>query len=544
MQADLILYGGRVITPSGVAEALAVKGDRIAAVGSSGRVLRFAGLGTHLVDLGGAAVLPGFIDCHMHPLTEAMVDVNLTSARSLSEVYSMVRKAAREKARGEWVLGFGWSEAAIGGEPTRSELDEVSEGRPVLLARVCLHSAVANSRALELLKISRRTPVDEEKGVIIDYDSGVLKELAAEYALRYMLRQTPSEVKARRLQATLGKLASLGLATIVDAAAGIEELQAYRVLHKAGRLPVRVRVLLRALAVSTGRRSFTDPIRAVSLLDSLVDLKDVLVEDSWLRIQGIKLFLDGSLGARTAALEEEYRDKPGCRGELLHTPSELRELVSKAHSAGLQVCIHAIGDRAVKAALDALEDVARKECSKLRHRIEHCQVLSRELIARMRELGVIASIQLSFATSDREMAACRLSSRQLEHAYPWKLLLEAGVKCCGGSDYPIEDASPLTGVYNAAARPLPPEARGDWSWYLSQRISVRQAVDLLTASAAYAIHEENLMGSIEEGKYADLVALSENPLEASLEGLKRIKVLMTVVGGGIRHLQLRPQSRA
>ncbi len=544
MQADLILYNGRVLASGMEAESLAVKGDRIAAVGPTGEVLKLAGLGTHLVDLNGATLLPGFIDCHMHPLTEAMIDIDLTPARSLDEVYSMVRRVAREKEGSEWVLGFGWSEEAIGGEPSRSELDEVAEGKPVLLARVCLHSVVASSKALELLKIDRRTPVDEESGVIIDYDSGMLKELAAEYALRYMLKQAPGEARARRLQATLSKLPSLGLTTIVDAAAGIEELQAYRLLHKAGKLPVRVRVLLRALAASTDRRRPTEPIRAVRLLDHLAAVKDMLIEDSWLRIQGIKLFLDGSLGARTAALEEEYRDKPEYRGELLHTPSELRELVSKAHRAGLQVCIHAIGDRAVKEALDALEDVAGEECSKLRHRIEHCQLLSRELIARMRELGVIASIQLSFATSDREMAACRLNRRQLEQAYPWRLLLESGVRCCGGSDYPIEDASPLTGVYNAAARPLPPEEKGEWSWYLSQRISVRHAVELLTASAAYAIHEEELMGSIEEGRYADLVALSENPLEASIDHLRQIRVLMTVIGGRVRYLQLGAQSRA
>jgi len=537
--ADLILLNGKVVTMDEyfrIAEAVAIRGEKIIAVGTNEEILALRGGETEVMDLGGKLVLPGFEDDHCHLISYglSLLSVDLTGVRSMEELLLRVKSAVDSSPRGSWIRGHGWDQNRIFWTgawkrdykwPTRWDLDSVSPNNPVFLTRVCGHVSVVNSFALKLSGIIKETP-DPPAGHI-DRDpetgeaTGVLRESAMDLVRKVMPLPAPEELK-RAAKLAIQKALELGVTSVEEADADLGYIEIYKELYEEGELRIRVNLLINVDHLNELiRRGVKSPHP---------------IYGHWLRIDGIKVFADGSLGARTAYLKEPYSDEPGWKGLLKYTKEELNKIVLKANEAGLRVAIHAIGDLANELVLNTFEHSRRtlgaEKYRKLRNRIEHCSVLSSDLIERYADLGVIASIQLSFATSDMVWVEQRLGSQRTRYTYAWRDLLEKGVKCIGGSDCPVETLNPLIGLYRIVTRRevsgFPPKG-----WYPKQRLSLEEALSLITKDAAYGTFEEDVKGSIEVGKLADLVVLSKNILKGEPEDILGAKVEITIVGGKV-----------
>ena len=521
MSADLVLINGNVITMNSAqprAQVVAVKNGLIVAVGTQNEVKQWIGKDTKTVNLRGKTVVPGLIDTHVHMtgFGFSLAQIDLRGASSIREVQRKLQQRVQETPKGKWVLGRGWDQDRFREKryPTRWDLDEVSPNNPVALTRVCGHIGVANSRALEIAGITRKTTAPPSG--LIDKDSktgeptGILRESAYDLVLNTVPKPSEDElVKACSLACE--KAVEAGLTSvhwIVDSSSDIRVLQRLREMGK-----LRLRVYL---------------IIPVELLDSFakVGLRTGF-GDSVLRLGGVKVFADGSLGARTAALNEAYDDEHSTKGILCLSQKDLYEIILKAQNAGFQVCVHAIGDRAVDAVLTAFEKVLKgAEGNVRRNRLEHASVLNKQLIKRLKKLGLIACVQPHFVISDFWVEA-RLGRARAKWTHPFRTLIEEGVLLSGGSDCPVEHINPLQGVYALAARELFPE----------ERVSVEEALKVYTANAAYVSFEEGVKGSIESGKLADFTVLSHNPLVIKPEKIKDVKVEMTIVGGEIAYVR-------
>ena len=510
--AELSLLNGNIYTmdPSKPrAEALAILHGRILKVGLNEEVRRFIGGKTRVIDLRGKTVLPGLIDTHAHMMGFGLSLgwVNLRDASSIREVIKRLREVARKTPRGRWIVGFGWDQERFEERrfPTRWDLDEASEEHPIVIFRVCLHLCVANSAALKLVGI---LGTDAVEGVEVDPDvgepNGILRESAVEL-VRGALPQPTLKEAVDAAERACREAAKAGLTGVHWIMGGAVEFRAVQRLRAEGRLPIRVYAIL-----------------PVDMLDPLTKLGvEGRLGDEWVKIGGVKVFVDGSLGARTAALKEPYSDKPETSGVLLYTREELRSLAVKAHEAGLQLVIHAIGDRAVELALDAIEHALKaKPRPNHRHRIEHASLLSGRLVNWMRELGVVASIQPHFVVSDFWVEE-RVGPERARWVYPFRTLLRSGVVVSAGSDCPVEPINPFLGVWAAVHRMDNAE----------EALSVEEALRLYTVNAAYASFEEELKGSLTEGKLADLVILDRDPYKVPPSELRDVRVVATIVGG-------------
>ncbi len=448
------------------------------------------------INLKGCTVLPGFIDSHVHLMQMGIKKdrIDLSDTDSFEEARYYIQKGLEEKEEKDWVIGVDfddtkWKKAHY---PTKQDLDDVSDTHPIVLIRVCGHLAIANSKALEII---------EEDVDRVDKESGILKEEAV-----WNLDELIGINKEKRKQAIkkgieyAHKLGITGVHEIIDR----DGWEAYVDLDEETDLKLRTRCYL--------------------LYDEVGDLEP-MEKSEYLSLRGIKVFADGSLGGRTAALWEEYADDPGNKGMLLHPKEELDQIISDAESKGFQCMIHAIGDRAIDTVLDAYSDTAERT-DELRHRVEHAEMLLDENIKRVRELGIVLSIQPNFAyrwSQPGGMNEKRLGKERLEKTDPLWNIQRALVKMAFGSDnMPM---SPLFGVYCATNHPL-----------LEQRISTYNALQSYITNAAYIGRDEKELGELKEGKKADFVVLSGNPLEA--ESVKDIEVKMTVVGGEIVYQDL------
>jgi predicted amidohydrolase YtcJ len=519
MQADLALINGNIITinPSRPqAQAVAIKNSRIIKVGENAEIESLIKKSTKVFDLNRKTVIPGLIDTHIHMagFGKTLTEISLRGVRSVKEMQDKLKKRVEKTEEEEWILGRGWDQDRLKEKryPTRWDLDELSPNNPVVFTRVCGHVCVVNSRALEKAGITAETT--PPSGGKIDKDSktgeptGILRENAMDLVHRIIPK--PSEhqlMKACRLACQ--KAVEAGLTSvhwIINSEAEIRTIQKLRAQKE---LPLRVYILI-----------------PVELLDHLVGLGlSTGFGDDMVRIGGVKILADGSLGARTAALHASYSDDPSTRGMMLYKEEKLEELMMKAHRAGLQLAIHAIGDRAVDVVLTALEktlkEIPREDH---RHRIEHASVLSKTLIRRMKKLGVIASVQPHFVVSDFWVAD-RLGPKRARWTYPFKTLIQDGVPTVAGSDCPVEPVRPLLGIQAAVSRKSFPE----------EQISVDKALRMYTIDAAFASFEEYAKGSIEVGKLADLVVLSRDPRGVPPDEIKDTVVEMTFVGGRMVH---------
>ena len=508
---SLILVNANIITMDSShprAEALAVLQDRIIDVGDSKDISELAGRQTIRIDVRGKTILPGFIDCHSHLIEYGLSlrKLDVTGTRTIRELKERIRTQTNQA--NNWIIGRGWDQEkfAEARYPNRHDLDDVAKHTPVFLRRICGHIALTNSSALRSAGITSRTP--DPPGGKIDRDAagrptGILREKAMDLVEEKIPKPTESECKIASL-AAFKKALAVGLTTVHCIITSRSELLALQELEKEGRLPIRLQILI--------------PIDKLKFAAQL-GIRTGLGND-WLRIAGVKIFTDGSLGARTAALNAPYCDDPANRGILTYSQDELEKLIEQAHRAGFQIAAHAIGDEAVRAVLTGYAKL--KDTEKMRHRIEHASVLNPHLIRWISRLKLIVSVQPSFIRSDTWIES-RLGSRRSRHANALRTLKQMRVMTVGGSDCPIEPLSPLLGISAAVDRAG------------NQSLTVNDALSLYTCNAAYASSEEHTKGSIEPGKFADLVVVNNDPSKIPTPDIRRIHVLMTIVGGKIAH---------
>jgi len=517
MWADSALIHGNIISMNSAqprVQAVAIKGGLIAEVGTNSKVKRWIGKGTKVVELHGKTVVPGLIDTHVHmaDFGRSLLWVDLREVKSIKEMQRLLQKWVQKTPKEEWIIGRGWDQDRLREKryPTRWELDKVSRYNPVIFRRVCGHIGVANSNALEIAGISTETK--EPAGGQIDKDpqtgepTGILREAALDLVWN-SLPESSEEELTKACTLACRKAVEAGLTSVHWFVSRPREIRILHKLRERGRLPLRVYLVVPMEFL----RCLTDAGLSTGF------------GDQTLRLGGIKVLADGSLGARTAALNESYNDEPSTMGMLCCSEGELYKMIMEAEEAGFQVCVHAIGDRAIGTVLNAFEKALKPTRQKrLRHRLEHASVLSRRLIERLRKLGLVVCVQPHFVVSDFWVDA-RLGPERARWTYPFKTLVEAGVLLAGGSDCPVEPIDPLLGVYALVARESFPE----------ERVSVEEGLRVYTVNAAYASFEEQVKGSIETGKLADFTVLSDDLLRVKPERIKDVRVEMTIVDGKV-----------
>lgn len=528
---DLILTNGKVVTldpERPEAEAVAVRADRIAAVGDDAAIRRLAGPRTRSVDLGGAMVLPGLIDAHGHvsSLGERLASLDLRGAGSVEEVAARVRRRAREPLpSGAWITGGGWDQNLWPGEqfPDHRPLTEASPGRPVLLRRIDGHAAWANRSAMEAAGVSRATP-DPEGGRVVRDARGEPTGVFVDNAMLLVEQAQPKpdreQIKAR-IRLALGRCAAAGLTEVHDAGVGPEQVAAYRELADEGSLPLRVYLMWDGTT--------PDPI------DPLVAEAPFVRYRGRLTLRAVKLMVDGAMGSRGAVFFEDYADAPGTRGLFVTSPQEIEKRAAMAVRRGYQVCTHAIGDRGIREVLRAYEHVlAGAPGGDLRPRIEHLQAVAPEDLPALRRLGVIASMQPSHATSDMGWAEERIGALRGRGLYAWRWVLDLGIPVAAGSDFPVDPEQPLVGLHAAVTR-QDLEDRPAGGWHPEQRMTLGEALAAYTSGAAYAAFEEKEKGRIAPGMWADLTILQEDLRSIPPERIPDVKVRGTIVGGVVVH---------
>ena len=537
-KADIIFIHANVYTgvPSNAQfssilreEAIAVRGDRIQAVGKNVDIQKLKGPQTQVIDLGGHFVMPGFNDAHLHLADAGLqkLNVDLTGVKTLDEFRQRVLAKVETAKAGEWILGGGWDETMwpVKTLPSRWDLDEVSGGHPILLDRVDGHLAVANTRALQLanVTIASRDP----EGGQIDRDTngqptGILRD-TAQQAVRAVVPQPTREERRQGIEVALADLAEHGITSAQDYSPDWENFQIYEDLEKEGKLTARISEWL----------PFDDSIEELQKKRDSHPQADLMLHTGML-----KGFMDGSLGGHTAALLEPYSDDPKSSGLPRYEPAKLNEMSKERVLAGFQLGFHAIGDKGVQMALDAFaeaEKAAHEQKVKapnggddFRLRVEHAQVTSPAQIARFKELKVIASMQPSHVLTDMRWAQDRLGPKRAATAYAWAAFLNKGVPLAFGTDYPVEPVTPFRGLYAAVTRK---SEDGKQEFFPAQRLTMDQAIAAYTTGSAFAEFEEKEMGKLTPGMLADLVVLDRDVTASSPEKILTTRVLRTVVGG-------------
>jgi len=518
-RADAVFYNGKVYTFDSdirVARALAVSGGEIIAVGTDSEIKGSAPRGCDKYDLGGKVVVPGFIDSHTHFINMGidMMNVDLMGTNSLDDAMGRMKTGSKKVVEGEWVIGAGWTESRWpnGRFITRDDLDSSCPNHPAVAHRLCMHMSSVNSRAIELLGLDASIP-----GVQCDANgrlTGILKESAVNIVRSATAPDKTRNVKA--LAAATKRAHSLGVTSVQDNGLS-EHLAVYLSAKRSGKLGVRV--------------TFNVPAEQ---LDSMLKLSlSTGLGSDFLRIGGAKMFCDGALGARTAALSEQYSDDPGNKGMFMQERGAFDEMVAKANGADIQLVIHAIGNMGIEAAISSIETALEASPKRNhRHRIEHLELPSLQQLRRMQKLRLVASMQPNFIGEwggTNGMYYSRLGETRAVRNNPFKEVLAARVKMVFGSD--CMPFSPLYGILSAVNAP-----------HDAQRITAEEAVAAYTREAAYASFEENLKGTITPGKLADLVILSADPF-VDTESLRSVTVLKTVVGGEIVYERTKPRTK-
>ncbi|MDT8439901.1 MAG: amidohydrolase [Wenzhouxiangellaceae bacterium] len=503
------------------AEALAWDArGRILAIGTS-EALQKNWPDTPTLSLDGRRVLPGLIDAHGHVmgLGFSLLQADLVGAASIEQVITRLRAQAASLPDGTWLLGRGWDQTRWPGAafPTAADLDEAFPDRPVLLERVDGHASWANSAAMAQVERDLSGDWQPEGGFIHRDENGQPTGVFIDKAAEVFADAVPEPGEAERelaLDRALEHLVSLGVTGVHDAGTSLADLR--RFLHRdaAGRLPLRIH------ALADGDRA------ALAALCRLGP-----VQSDRVTMRGVKFYADGALGSRGAALLTDYSDDPGNRGLLFETDAALQAQIDKAMACDLQLAVHAIGDRANRQVIDALiRGMNKHPDNPGRHRIEHVQIIHRDDIARLAEAGVTASMQPTHATSDMRWAEDRLGAQRLFGAYAWQRLRQAGARLAFGSDFPVESANPMLGLYAAITRQdLDGEPPG--GWLPDQRVTLEVAIAGFTADAAHAGFAEAEVGTLEVGKRADFIVLDRDPFEIDPIEIPAIKVLSTWLDG-------------
>lgn len=529
--ADLVLTNGKVVTVEDAlpqAEAVAVRGDRIVALGSSTEIRRFVGPATQTIDLGGQLVIPGFIEGHGHftGVGEAQLNLKLMTAKSWDEIVAMVAAAVKTSKPGEWIVGRGWHQEKwtarpqpnVEGFPTHASLDAASPDNPVILTHASGHASFVNAKAMALSGIAGATPNPPGGEILKDaqgHPTGLLRETAA----GLVRTGRGDEARARKvLELASAEALSKGITTFQDAGSPFATIDLMKTMVDEGKLGVRLWVMIRA--------------NNAALAENVARYRMVDHANGHLTVRAIKHSIDGALGSRGAWLLEPYSDKPDSTG-LNTTPVDVIAATARlALQHDYQLCVHAIGDRANRETLDIFERAfgAGPAGRDRRWRIEHAQHLSPSDIPRFARLGVIASMQGVHCTSDAPYVRERLGEkRAAEGAYVWQKLMKSGAVVTNGTDAPVEDVDPIAGYYASVSR----RTKDGSVFFPDQRLSRMEALKSYTINTAYAGFDEATRGSLKVGKYADLTVLSQDILTIPEEQIPTARVTYTIVGGKI-----------
>ncbi|MGA8150978.1 MAG: amidohydrolase [Terriglobales bacterium] len=525
--ADLVVTNAKVWTVDADhpdAQAVAVLGDRIVAVGSNSEVEAWRGPHTKVIDADGKLLLPGFDDAHVHFVSGGLQldSVQLNDVTSTAEFVHRIAEQAKKTPKGEWILGGDWDETKWPGAtlPTKELIDPVTPDNPVFVSRYDGHSSLANSAALKLAGVTAQTP-DPPGGTIVrdgqGNPTGDLKD-AATGLVDKVVPPLSHDQRIRAVKRALEEAASVGVTSAQHMVAESADIAAYAELLQS--------------------RELTTRIYAAPLITQVDDQVKVGIRHAfggpYLRIGAVKGFADGSLGSRTAYFFEPFSDEPGNHGLLsdeMQPLSLMRDRMMRADAAGLQICTHAIGDQAISLILDLYTDVATAHSAfDRRFRIEHAQHMAAKDFARFAQLGVIASVQPYHAIDDGRWAEPRIGHDRASRTYAFRTFLDHGVRLAFGTDWDVAPLNPMLGIYAAVTRATL-DGKNPNGWFPEQKLTVKEAIQAYTMGSAYAEFQEKEKGSITPGKLADMVLLSDDIFSIAPVKIRDVKVIKTIVGG-------------
>ncbi len=497
---------------------IAFDGGAILATGNGELAQQFKGIRT--IDGNQRTLLPGLIDAHGHisGLGRSREQIDLAGTASLDQALNRIQSFAAAHPEARWLLGRGWNQVLWSTPefPNRGDLDALNIDRPIWLRRIDGHAAWGNSAALSSAGIDAGTQ-DPDGGRLLRNSDGEPTGVLVDLAMGLVEKEIPADTNAdieRMIKVALNELAALGVTSVHDAGVSANEAGIMRSMAERGELPIRIYAMLSGAGGELD--AFGEP---------LIDFADAM-----LSVRSVKLYADGALGSRGAALMDDYSDEPGNKGLLFADGQELGAAISKGNAAGFQVNTHAIGDLANRVVLDAIEKAQSGKPSEHRNRIEHSQVVALADIPRFNELGVIASMQPVHATSDMNMAEDRVGAERIKGAYAWRRMLDAGVVIAAGSDFPVELANPMHGLHAAINR-TDHQGRPDGGWYPEEALTRSEALSVFTEHAAFAAHQETFLGRLSAGYKADFILVDDDFFEMPAADIWSLKVLETWVNG-------------
>jgi predicted amidohydrolase YtcJ len=524
MPADLVLINGKILTMNPTqpkAEAVAIKAAKIIQVGTNSAVTMVINKKTKVIDLKGKTVVPGFIDSHIHvaDFGRVLTWLDLWGVTSIKELQARLSTYVQKTPKGNWIIGRGWEQNSFAENhlPTCNDLDVVSPNNPVILYQRYGQMAIANTRALEIAGLTKQTVAagdTMDRKQEIGQLAGILRGDATNSVWKFIPPMTQEELMEAVVSA-FEKIVKAGITSVCWIVFSSDELSIIKQLNEQNRLPLNVYVIV-----------------PVEFLDGeLISAFSKDSENSILKVSGAVIFADGYLSSKTAAMFEPYNDCPNSNGSLLYTQEEMNMLAVKIHKANLQLNIHAAGDKAVDMALTAIEKASKESGGKdSRSRIEQAAVLNQALIERMKNNSVIVSVQPCVMDSEFRVWSVseRLGPERSRWLYPIKTLVSSGIRVIGGSDCPMEPLSPMLGIQAAVAR----------EFVSGEQVTVEDALRFYTVDAAFAFSEENIKGSIETGKNADLTVLSQDLLATEHNEIAKIEAEMTIAKGRVVYSKL------
>ena len=526
--ADLALINGDIYTVDSAhprAQAIAIRGEKIEAVGTTEEIRALVGPKTRVIDLHGRFAMPGFNDAHTHLASAGMkkLNVDIEGAKSLADFQNRIRAALKNYKPGEWITGSGWDHTLWPEKrfPTRWDLDAVSKNHPMMLGRVDGHVAVVNSRALEIAGITKNAP-DPAGGHIVRDEktgepNGMLEEDAAMSLVSRHIPPPRPERRRRGIELALADAVSHGVTSIQDYSTW-DDFLIYRELKTEGKLPLRITEWL----------TFTEPLAKLE-----EERREGGTTDPWLKTGALKAFMDGSLGSRTAAMLAPYSDDLSTSGILRMQPAELNRMSIERDKAGFQLNFHAIGDKANRVALDAFAAVlAANGPRDRRDRVEHAQIVAPEDFARFAKLRVIASMQPVHLLDDERWAGERIGPERSRGAYAWNTMRKDGVRLAFGTDYPVEAVNPLRGIYACVTRELP-EGGPAGGWEPQEKLPRDVCIYDYTVGSAYGEFEEDRKGELKAGMFADIVVYPTDIMRMAPHELMTTPVDVTITGGRV-----------
>ena len=532
--ADVIIMNARIYTVNPQqkwAEAVAIRGDRIAAVGESKDVERLRGANTKMIDAGGRLLLPGFADCHIHFMEGSLglTQVNLNGTNTVAEIQERVKTYASAHPKETWILGMGWNYPVFGPSalPNKKTLDDIVPDRPVYLDAYDGHSSWANSKALAMAGIDRNTPDPPNGQIVRDANgepTGALKESAGEL----VSSKAPKPTRDERLEALrkgMKEANRVGVVRVHSAGGDFPYLDLYDELRNHGEMTVRFYVAY-----------FLDPPGLSSETIAKIEDARKRYHDDWISGGVVKTMVDGVVEPHTAAMLAPYTDDPSLSGKLFWDPDQYRSTIADLDARGLQVFTHAIGDRGVRLALDAYENAASvNHTHDARHRIEHIETIAADDIDRFGKLGVIASMQPLHSYPDDDTLnvwARNIGPERASRAWVWNSIEQLGGRLAFGSDWPVVTVNPWRGVQTALTRQTDDGAPAG-GFVPKQRLSLESTIRAYTLGAAFAGHRETVEGSLESGKLADLILLDRDLFKIEPSEIGKTEVLLTMVGGKV-----------